>query len=72
MKLTVDREADALYLELHEGSAVDSEEVAPGIVLDYDDQNRIVGIEMLHLSERAPHVDTRRLLVETIDAVTKP
>lgn len=67
MKLTIDREADALYLELEDVSAVESEEVAPGIVVDYDAQNRVVGIEMLHLSQRAPNADTRRVLIETVE-----
>ncbi|WP_434130909.1 DUF2283 domain-containing protein [Methylocaldum sp. GT1BB] len=70
MKLTIDREADALYLSLNEITAVESEEVAPGIVVDYDAENRVVGIEMLHLSKRAPGADTRRLLFETIEAET--
>lgn len=68
MKLTIDHEADALYLELETGSAVESEEVAPGIVVDYDAQNRVVGIEMLNLSQRAPDADTRRVLIETVEA----
>lgn len=68
MKLTIDREADALYLELEEGSAVESEELAPGIVVDYDAQNRVVGIEMLNLSQRSPDADIRRVLIETVDA----
>lgn len=67
MKLTIDRDADALYLELEDASSVESEEVAPGIVVDYDAQNRVVGIEMLHLSERAPNADTRRVLIETVE-----
>lgn len=68
MKLTIDREADALYLELEEGSAVESEELAPGLVVDYDAQNRVVGIEMLNLSQRSPDADIRRVLIETVDA----
>jgi uncharacterized protein YuzE len=68
MKLTIDHEADALYLELEEGSAVESEELAPGIVVDYDAQNRVVGIEMLNLSQRSPDANIRRVLIETVDA----
>lgn len=70
MKLTVDREADALYLNLADAPACDSEEVAPGIVVDYDAQRRVVGIEMLNLSFRAPTADTRRFMFETVEAVT--
>lgn len=68
MKLTVDQQADALYLSLTEAPASRSEEVSPGIVVDYDDQERIVGIEMLYLSKRAPDTDVRRLLFESVPA----
>jgi uncharacterized protein YuzE len=68
MKLTIDREADALYLELEEGTTVESEQVAPGVVIDYDARNRVVGIEMLNLSQRAPDADIRRVLIETVGA----
>ena len=36
MKLHVDQEADALYLKLDDSKIIESEEVSPGIVLDYD------------------------------------
>ncbi len=52
MKLHVDKNADALYLRLDDSPIVDSEEVAPGIVLDYNASNEVVGLEMLHLSKR--------------------
>jgi uncharacterized protein YuzE len=68
MKLTIDRDADALYLELEEGTAVESEQVAPGIVVDYDARDRVVGIEMLNLSQRAPNADIRRVLIETVES----
>ncbi len=69
MKLKVDQQADALYLTLSEAPAARSEEIAPGIVLDYDEQGRVVGIEMLYLSRRAPDLDVQRLLFETVRKV---
>ena len=66
MKLKVDREADALYLSLSEEPAADSEEVSPGIIVDYDQQGRTVGIEMLHLSKRVSSGDMQRLLFESV------
>jgi uncharacterized protein YuzE len=68
MKLTVDPEADALYLRLNNAQVVDSEQVASGVVLDYDAQDNIVGVEMLHLSKRAEKADLQRLLFETLGA----
>jgi len=66
MKLKVDKQADALYLTLSEAPSSRSEEVSPGIIVDYDDQDRVVGIEMLYLSKRAPGVDVQRLLFESV------
>jgi uncharacterized protein YuzE len=69
MKLKVDRQADALYLSLSEAPAARSEEVSPGIIVDYDDRGRVVGIEMLYLSKRAPETDLQRLLFESVPEV---
>jgi len=66
MKLKVDQQADALYLTLSEAPAVSSEELSPGIIVDYDEQGRVVGIELLHLSKRAPQIDVQRLLFESV------
>ena len=66
MKLTVDTQADALYLRLNEADIVDSEQVAPGVVLDYDAHDNVVGVEMLQLSRRSPKADLQRLLFETL------
>ena len=51
MRATYDADADALYLRLAEAGIVESEEVRPGIVLDFDAQGRVVGIEILDASE---------------------
>ena len=66
MRLKVDYEADALYLSLDEGAASESEEVSPGIIIDYDENRQAVGIEMLHLSKRAQGADIHRLLFESV------
>ena len=57
MRLHVDKEADALYLRLDDSKIIESEEVSPGVVLDYDEHNQVVGIEMLNLSKRTPNLD---------------
>jgi uncharacterized protein YuzE len=69
MKLKVDRQADALYLSLSEAPSSRSEEVSPGIIVDYDEQDRVVGIEILYLSKRAPETDIRRLLFESVPEI---
>lgn len=53
-KITYDPSADAALLRLSEHVAVDSEEVSPGIVLDFDEDGRLVAIEVLQASKRLP------------------
>ncbi len=50
MKLNYYRETDSLYIDLSETSSVDSREVAPGVVADFDAEGRIVGIDIEHAS----------------------
>jgi uncharacterized protein YuzE len=52
MRVRVDHKADALCLKLTDHDIVDSEEVADGIVVDYDAEGRIVGLEILDASRR--------------------
>ena len=50
----LDKEADALYLRLDDSKIIESEEIAPGVIVDYNRRNAVVGVEVLHLSKRAP------------------
>jgi uncharacterized protein YuzE len=52
MRVRVDHAADAIYLNLTDRPIKDSEEVADGIILDYDEAGRIVGVEILDASKR--------------------
>jgi uncharacterized protein YuzE len=52
MRVRVDHGADAVYLNLTDRPIKDSEEVADGIVVDYDAEGRIVGVEILDASKR--------------------
>ena len=54
MRVRVDKENDALYFRLDESRIVESEEVRPGVVVDYDDKGRAIGVEFLDISKRAP------------------
>ena len=68
MKLTIDREADALYLDLDEVPAAESEEISPGVILDYNASGKVVGIEMLYLSKRVSPEKLGRMQMETVGA----
>lgn len=51
MKIEYDRRADAMYIRLRAGTVVESDEVRPGVVFDFDADGRVLGIEMLDVSE---------------------
>lgn len=65
MRLKVDHKNDALYFRLDESAIVDSEEIRPGVVLDYDANDNVVGIEILGLSRRVPAEMLKTLQYET-------
>jgi uncharacterized protein YuzE len=65
MKLKIDKEADALYLRLDDSKIIESEEVLPGIVIDFNESNQCIGIEVLKLSERTPRLNLSQLEFET-------
>lgn len=53
MRIFLDKDSDALYLRLDENRIVDSEEIKPGVIIDYDADDRVVGVEFLNISSRA-------------------
>ena len=57
MKITVDKETDTLYFRLDENKIVESEEVRPGVILDFDENDTVIGIEFLNVSSRATKED---------------
>ena len=65
MRLKVDRESDALYFRLDESTIVESEEVQPGVILDYDAKGDVVGLELLGISSRVAPERLRMLQFET-------
>ena len=66
MRLQVDKQADALYLRLDDSAIVESVEVAPGVVLDYNQAEEVVGVEMLGLSARSQGLDLSDLQFEAV------
>jgi uncharacterized protein YuzE len=66
MRLKIDKENDALYFRLDESAIVESEEVQPGVILDFDKHNQVVGIEILNLSARVGQEKINILQLETV------
>ena len=52
MKLHYYNDTDSLYIDLAASPSADSQEIADGVVVDFDQASRIVGIDIQHASER--------------------
>ena len=59
-------DTDMLYLKLVTGVSTESEEVAPGVVLDFDERNRVIGIE---IEDARTFIDLSRLEVSALPIV---
>ena len=64
MRVHFDEEADAVYLLLDESQIVESEEVQPGIVLDFNQSDQVVGVEILRVKERVPLANLKQIQFE--------
>jgi uncharacterized protein YuzE len=46
MNISIDPEHRSLYVRLKDSPSIESEEVAPGIVFDYDEAGTVIGIDV--------------------------
>jgi len=67
MKLNYYPETDSLYIDLSEKSGAESKEVAPGVVIDFDAQGAIVGID---IDQASKIVNLSRLDTESLPLVS--
>ena len=65
MRIKLDKEGDALYFRLSDEDILESEEVRPGVILDFDKKGRVVGVEFLNISERANQQEIANLQFQT-------
>ena len=53
MKLNYYADTDSLYIDLSERTSVESREISAGVVLDYDAEGNLVGIDIDNASRKA-------------------
>ena len=68
MKLTYYPETDSLYIDLSEKTSVESTEISEGIVLDYDDEGKLVGIDIDNASSK---VKLKELIINRLPSESK-
>lgn len=64
MKVQFDQQSDAIYFRLDDSKIVESEEVKPGIILDFNERNQVVGIEILNVGHRVPADQLKQMQFE--------
>lgn len=64
MRIRFDEEADAIYLRLDESRIIESKEVQPGVILDFNEYNQVVGVEILNVKARVPLADLKQIQFE--------
>lgn len=63
MRLQYFADTDSLYIDLSEQPSVESREISDGVVLDYDSQGHLVGIDIDNASDK---VDLDRLILSDL------
>jgi uncharacterized protein YuzE len=66
MKVHFDQDSDAVYFKLDDSIITDSEEVKPGVILDFNEKNQIVGIEILRVRDRVPEANLKQMQFEVV------
>ena len=66
MRIRYSQEADALYIRLKETKIEDTDEVSEDLIIDYDTDGSVVGIEVLAASEK---VDMEQLIIQAFKKV---
>jgi uncharacterized protein YuzE len=61
-------ETDSLYIDLSERTSVESREISEGVVLDYDADGNLVGID---IDNAGAKVDIRKLTVSKLPALVE-
>ena len=63
MKFHYYDETDSLYIDLLDKESVDSKEVSEGVVLDFDENGVLVGID---IDQASRHVDLNNFALESL------
>jgi YD repeat-containing protein len=66
MKATYDPKTDTLTFELKFAPVAESDEDRPGVILDYDEEGNLIGIEVLDASKRV--AETRTMQFQVADS----
>jgi uncharacterized protein YuzE len=63
MRLNYYPETDSLYIDLSERASVESKEISEGVILDYDENGKLVGIDIDNASNK---IDLKKLTLSKL------
>ena len=66
MRIHYSHQADALYIRLKDVDITNTDEITEDIIMDFDKDGNVVGIEILSASEKA---DTKQLIIQAFEKV---
>ncbi len=66
MRVHFDEKTDAIYVRFDESKVVESEEVHPGIILDFNERSEVVGVEVLGVKGRIPLANLKQMQFEVV------
>ncbi len=62
MEVTYDPASDSLYIRLGRGKVKESREIEDGVIVDYDEEGRVIGVEILDAKKRK--IDLNKIIFE--------
>lgn len=62
MKLTYDKELDALYIHFKKGTYDHSKKVSDAVMVDFSKKNAVLGVEVLDASRNIGSIPTEKTL----------
>lgn len=72
MKIEYDREVDALYIRIQEKYVAKTKEIAEGINVDFDEDGKVIGFEILDATDRYSQADIFNLATENLTLGSAP
>jgi len=71
MRVWYDREVDILYISLRRGPAYDSEELDPDFRVEYDEEGKLIGVEVMNARARVFKTMAKEIATQIKEATTK-
>ncbi len=68
MRIRYDKKSDAMYIRFSEAPCFESDEIKAGFIVDYDKKGKVIGLELLDVSEKLPKEALSKISFETVAA----